>query len=490
MPTNSDFGLLNYSILTIYLVAMFACGIFMAGRQHTSKDYFLAGGKMPWLVVAMSMFASLTSATSYMGYPGAAYRENCSMLMVGIASVLVAPILIYLFYPFYRQLGVTTSFEYIGHRFGTSARLAVSALFVLARVGWLGVVIYSPAFAISVVTGLNVYIAVLLMGALAVSYTAVGGLAAVLWTDLLQFVILTAGAVWVATTLALEVPDGISGILQTAEASGRLFNWNIGDFTSMSATVILIAYFFNHMQDYGADQITVQRMMSIGSAKGMNRAVWFFAVFEVLILGLLLFIGLGLFAYYQRFPDLIPAEISGDKVLPYYIIHALPNGISGLLITALFAAAMSSMDSGINSLATVVVNDFLRPFRKTAKPESYDLLIARAITLVLGALAIAAACFAATIEEVLKAALIFLGLFTGPILAIFLLGMLTRKGSLAAWTVGAVISITATAWLQTTEAHWTCYFPFNFGICFGISLTISQIIPGKMADRDLTIWRT
>jgi len=232
-----EFGTLNYTILFVYLACMFGMGVAFAGKQRTTLEFFLAGRQMPWLVVAMSMFASLTSATSYMGYPGAAYAENCSMVMVGVASLLVAPILTRLFYPLYRQLGVTTSFEYVDRRFGMPARFAVAGLYLLARLGWLGVVIYSPSLAISVVTGLDLYVAIVLMGTLAVAYTALGGLAAVLWTDLLQFAILLGGAVWVVGTLVSAVPDGVSGIMTTAQQNGYILNWDVNPF-AMSASII------------------------------------------------------------------------------------------------------------------------------------------------------------------------------------------------------------------------------------------------------------
>ncbi|MCH2130813.1 MAG: hypothetical protein MK179_16850, partial [Pirellulaceae bacterium] len=141
MTLLASFGVLNYTVLVVYLVAIVTIGIVVAGSQKTTEDYFLAGRRMPWLVVAMSMFASLTSATSYMGVPGASFSENCSLIMIGAASILVAPLLILLFYPFYRRLNITTTYEYIDRRFGQSARFAISGLFVFTRLGWLGVVI-------------------------------------------------------------------------------------------------------------------------------------------------------------------------------------------------------------------------------------------------------------------------------------------------------------------------------------------------------------
>jgi len=149
------FGTLNYIVLFTYLAGMLAVGVFLAGRQKTTEQYFLADRRMPWLVVGMSIFASLTSAVTYMGVPARAYEENIGILFGVLVSPLAAPVLILLFYPFSRRLNVTTSYEYVLHRYGRASRFTVSGLFVLARLGWLGAVIYAPALAISVATGLG-----------------------------------------------------------------------------------------------------------------------------------------------------------------------------------------------------------------------------------------------------------------------------------------------------------------------------------------------
>ena len=168
------------------------------------------------------MFASLTSAASFLGLPGIAYRENISMIVVVLVSPVVVPLLILVFYPFYRQLRVTTAYEYVNQRYGRSARLCVAGLFCLARLGWLGVVIYSPALALSVMTGIGLYPAILLMGTIATAYATMGGLSAVIWTDVLQFSLLAGGAIWVAIALTEGVPGGWSEIMAVAGATNHL----------------------------------------------------------------------------------------------------------------------------------------------------------------------------------------------------------------------------------------------------------------------------
>lgn len=497
MENVAQFGVLNYCVLGAYMAAMFAVGLTLSGKQKTTKDYFLAGQRMPWLIVSMSIFASVTSAISYMGIPGGAYKENIALIVAGLVSVVVAPLLVLLFYPFYRKLNVTTSYQYIDRRFGRAARFATSGLFVCARLGWLGVVIYAPAMALSVVTGVNIWLAIFLMGALAVGYTVLGGLSAVLWTDFLQFIFLVGGAIWVAVTLINNVPDGLTGIMTIASETGRLhvMDWKI-DLLAMTGPIVIISYFFTFMQDYGTDQVTVQRLMAIPDFKGMAKAAILNGFFDLFIICLLVFVGLGMFAYYQHFPELLAEGIGGDKVLPFYMMRTLPAGISGLVITAIFAAAMSSMDSGINSLATVIVNDFVKPLRNKVRSELDDVKLARILTLVLGALGIAIACYAKTLENILQASQTFLGLFAGPILAMFLLGIFTRRGNFWGWLVGTLVALPATMVMQNChkwiegcpKVHWIYYFPFCFGVSLILGYVASLMIPCKKAPAELTLW--
>jgi SSS family solute:Na+ symporter len=474
-----QFGTLNFCILATYLAGMLGIGIFFFRRQQTAEMFFLGGRKLPWLAVAMSMYASLTSAVSFLGIPGLAYNENISLIAVCVLSPLVAPLVLLLFYPIYHRLQVTTSYEYIQKRFGQSARYGVAGLFVLARLGWLGTVVYAPAMALAIVTGIPLWGCICMMGLLATVYTALGGLAAVVWTDALQFIILIGGVIWIAFSLLHGVDGGVETILASAKEAGRLEVWNVNIF-AMSIPIVAVSYFFQLLQDYGTDQVTVQRLMATGSFRKTVKSVAFNACTDFFIIGLLLFIGLGLFAFFQDVA--LPESIRGDKVMPYYIISYLPQGISGLLITAVFAAAMSSMDSGINSIATVLLTDF-----KLKTPKASPVTLARWITLVLGVLATALAFYVSTIGGIIEAFVSFISLFSAPVLALFLLGVLTRRGNFKGWLVGLAVSVPATLWLQkAVEAHWVYYFPFSFLIAFGIALVASQFFKSEPAPPDLT----
>lgn len=491
MSEGTGFSTLNYAILFVYLAGMIALGARFFRRQRTTEDYFLAGRRMPWWVVGMSMYASLTSAVTFLGLPGTAYAENISFLVVSFVSPLVAPVLISLFYPVYQRLRVTTSYEYIGLRYGRKARFMVSGLFILARLGWLGTVIYAPSLALSVVTGIPLWICLLSIGLLATIYTTLGGLEADIWTDAVQFVIMVGGVGWLIWTLVTRVPGGAPEIMRLAAETGRLHILRLDlDLYSMSGIVVALTYFFKLMQDYGTDQTTVQRMMAVPTRRGISRAIIFNAIVDFVVIAALLFVGLGLFAYHQAFPDRLPEGLKRDQLLPYYIVHALPDGVSGLLITALFAAAMSSMDSGISCIATVIVNDFVRPLRKGPPDERRDLRLARTLTFALGVAATAMAFYVARIEHLVKAYTSIVSLFNAPILALFLLGLLTRRARFEPWLAGALAGFGANFFIQNyTKIHWIYYFPLSLTIALTIAYLGSWLLPGGLATAPgLVVW--
>ncbi len=471
------FGITNYLILLIYLSGMAVIGLFFARKQKTTDDYFLAGRSMPWLPVAMSMYASLTSAATYIGLPGIAYKNNITFIVVAVVSPVLTPILIYLFYPVCRRLNVTTSYEYIDHRFGATPRKIVSALFLFARLGWLGTVIYAPALALSIATGIDLSLAIVLMGAFATLYTVLAGLAAVLWTDVIQFIILIGGAIWIAISLLSRIPDGFSEFLQIANAHGHIqINTSIS-LTEMTLIGVFIGFFFQMMQDYGTDQVTVQRLLSAKTHRGMVKAILFNACTDLFIISLLLFIGTGLFVYYHLSPHLLEVNLTKDQMLPFYIINELPNGVSGLLIAAIFAAAMSSIDSGIHSMSTVIVNDFVQSLRGSGASPRNDLKLARILTLMLGLVATCVAFYVSTLEGIIESFATFMSLFSAPVLALFLLGMLTKRGQFFGWCIGTAMAIPATYGIQHyTEVSWVYYFPFSFLVTFVISLLMMKKI--------------
>lgn len=481
------FGTLNTLILLTYLGAMVGIGALFAGRQKTTRDFFLAGQGMPWPLVAISIFASITSAITYMGMPGLVYEENISLLFGILMMPVAAPFISVMFLPVYKKYEVTTSYEYIHRRFGSPARYTASALFLMARLGWLGTVIYAPALALSVVSGIDLTMTILFMGVMGTLYTVLGGLAAVIWTDVVQFLVLFVGAVWVAVSLTQDVPGGAAAIFEVAAASGHLDIIRIvPSLTEMTLFVVMISYFIQFLHDYGVDQVTVQRLMATPTLSGMIRATFVNAFVSVAVVAILAFIGLGLYAYATIGNHPFPEGLARDRIFPYYIVHALPEGVSGLVITGIFAAAMSSVDSGINSLSTIVVKDFIQPLRNRPRTEEADVHTARLLTLAFGGFAVGIAFFASYIGDIIKTSQGFLGLFAGPILALFLLGILTKRGNFEGWLVGAVLALGTVMTLQYhTNVHFVYYFPIGTGVSFAVGWIMSQWIGSNPESMDL-----
>ena len=487
----TSFGALNWTILGAYLAAVMAIGFGLTRRQKTSDDYFLAGRNMPWIIVGMSMFASMTSAISYVGMPGTAVKEDISILIGYYLSPVVAPFVILMFYPLYRRLNVTTSYEYIFRRYGASARYGVSGLFVLARLGWLGAVIYAPALVLSIMTGMSVYLAILILGVIATLYTVAGGLKAVVLTDAIQFVVLVSGAILVAVSLSFKVEGGVSGIFRTAGATGHLVNWHVSFFEAC-ALAFSVSYFFSLMQDYGCDQVAVQRLLASKSYAGMARAAIFNSLVDVFMFSLLAFVGLGLFAYYRQFPA---AGVDGDRLLPHYMIHALPTGISGLAIAGIFVAAIASGGAGIHSMSTVLVNDFIRPLWPREIASASEVRLGRMFTALIGTFGTFVAFYVSSIEQVLKAAGMILGLFNGPILALFVLGVLTTRTNFRGWLFGACAGIAVTLLVMNVpiaghKLHWAYFMPCSVLTSAVVSYGASILLGGKAADVELTVWRS
>ncbi len=469
---------LDMGVMLVYMAAMMLVGLFFARRQRRTETYFLADRAMPWGPVALSLYASLTSATTYLVLPSRAYHQNVAIIVAGVSSLLVAPFLIWMFYPVYRRLRVTTSYEYLGIRFGMGARRSASLLFILARLSWMGLVIYAPSLALAVMTAWPIWLCILLMGTLATLYTAMGGLSAVLWTDVFQFLILVGGAVWVAWLLSTGTPGGPAFIFQHAAAEGRLavFGWR-PRLTSTTWISAGLYFFLQMMQDYGTDQVGVQRLMAIRKDRGVMKALAFNAVTDVAMISLLLYIGLGLLAFFATGPGL-PVIAQSDQILPHFIMQHMPAGVAGLLITAILAAAMSSMDSGIHSLSTVITCDLVRPFRPHWS-EHGALNLARGLTLALGLVATLLAFAVQRFDDILDAFSTFMGLFNAPVLALFLLGMTTRRGLFGAWALTLAPAL-ALVWYLRPHMDWSWRFPLSFALCF---------IPALLLSLVLTHWR-
>jgi SSS family transporter len=432
--------------------------------------------------------ATMMSAVGYLGAPGQAYDGDWRYLQMRLAIIPALLITGFLVLPLFYRLEVYTAYEYLELRFDRRTRLLAAGLFLLLKLFYTGVAIYAPALVVAEMTGWPLLWIVLGVGGLTTLYTTMGGIRAVIWTDALQMVVLTAGiilALWLAVT---RVDGGFSGIISTAMQAGKLrfFDWSLDPTIEFTVWNGLVGGTFYLVSQYAVDQAEIQRFLTTTSVAGCRRAmVW--SLMANAILGVVLFfVGTALWVFYQQHA---PGEpIQADRVFPKFILEEIPSGLRGLLIAGVFAAAMSTVSSILNSLSAVVVRDF-RAFHEDDVHSG--MAWARYATLALGAGATALSLYTAQLGNVLVAAGKIRGFFGGVLVGLFLLGMLSRRatGFGAFWGVlagFAGVSLMA----ALTPISWLWYTAFATVLTYAAGEAFSRMsAPPERAKLEGLVWR-
>jgi SSS family transporter len=398
----------------------------------------------------------------------------------------ITPLVIFCFLPFYRRLNVTTAYEYLERRFNLVVRLLGSALFIIFQFGRIAIVLLLPSLALSVVTGTNVYACILTMGILATVYTVMGGMEAVIWTDVLQVIVLVGGALISLILVAFSIDGGIAGIFTIALEDGKLncADWNL-DFTTLTIWVIILAW-ANHLIPYTSDQTVIQRYLTTKDERASRRAIWTNAILTVPATLLFFAMGTALYVFYKNHPEnLNPSMEKADMIFPWYIMNELPAGLSGLVIAGVFAASMSSLDSSMNSMSTAIVTDFYRRFRK-GLTEAHHLRVARALTALFGVVGTVFAILMAStdIKSLWDQCIFIIGLLGGGLGGLFVLGIFTRRAN----AHGAVVGLLASGVVQYVLKMHSGLHDFMFAMtgmasCVVIGYVASYFFPGD--DRSL-----
>lgn len=441
----ASLGAIDWLAIALYGVVLVAMGIFFSRREKSTNEYFLAGRRIPWWASGISIFATSLSAITFMAIPAKTWDTDWTYFLQNLMIIVVAPVAAMLLVPTFRRLDVTTAYEYLEHRFHASLRLAASALYMLFQVGRVAVVTLLPALALAAVTGLDVTTCIVVMGILCILYTALGGIEAVIWSDVLQAAVLFGGATWAIAIMVFGTEGGVSGLVEEASAAGKLRFVDFSfDLTRASLVVIVLGGIFSNIIPYASDQSVVQRYLAVKDEREAKRAVWAGALLA--LPASLLFFGLGtaLWGFYRSNPELLRPTGQLDQILPLFIVDMLPAGVAGVVLAGLFAAAMSSLDSSMNSVATAFTTDWYRRFRPDAG-DRRRLIVARIATVTIGVVGTGAAIAMASLNDSSLLDLWFevLGLFGSGIAGVFLLGALTRRtGPIAGWA-GLVASAVA-----------------------------------------------
>ena len=479
---NRHLGFLDVLVIALYFLVLSWMGYFFSKRQKNTNDYFKGGGRVPWWAAGLSIFGTALSAITFMAIPAKTFATDWSYFMLNMTIILVAPLIVFLFIPFYRKLNITTAYEYLEIRFNIVVRLIGSLSFILFQVGRMGVVMFLPSIALNVVTGIDIFVCIALMGIVSMIYTMLGGIEAVIWTDVMQVIVLMGGAILSLILIISALDGGFSSIVDVAVNSNKFnvvdLSWSLKQPT---VWVMLLGGIFANITTYGADQTMVQRYLTTKTEKEAKKSVWTNAVLVVPATLIFFFVGTALFAFYNFFPgELNPTFQNNDAIFPWYIASQLPAGISGLLIAGIFAAAMSSLSSSMNSAATAYATDIHFRFKWNKKVS--ELKLARRATLVIGIVGTLFAFFMATMDvkslwdEFQK----ILGLVIGSLGGVFLLGVLTKKVSSTSALIGIAGSIIVQIIVAIYEpVHLIVYSATGVISCFVIGYFSSLLIGMK-----------
>ena len=470
----------DWALIAIYAAATIGLGWYASRRQKNIREYFVGSGNMNPLLIGVSLFATLLSTISYLSMPGEVLGKGpvnmCSLLSLPLSYVVVAYVLL----PVYMRHRVTSAYELLETKLGLAVRLMGAGMFIGLRLVWMSLLIYLAAKAMTVMIGVDdkwIPLIVLFTGCVAVIYTSLGGLKAVIVTDFVQTVLLLGGALLVLATITYNF--GGFGWFPTQWQD----NWDTQPIISFDPktriTVLgsILSGFIWFVCTAGGDQTSVQRFMATQDARAARRAYATQLTTTVIVTLTLTIVGLALLGYFREYADVLPAGMSirenADDLFPRYIAFHLPVGVSGLVVSAMFAAAMSSIDSGVNSITAVVMTDFLDRFGIRPKTEKGHVRAARFLAFSIGAVVVVGSSFMENIPgNITEVTQKTSQLFTTPIFALFLFALFVPFAKTAGVLVGAICGI-ATAVLTAFSGPIVTLLALQFGVdpgIFGVEL--------------------
>lgn len=455
------FSALDYGVLTLYLAASVAFGLRLGRGQKNLDDYFLAGRHLPWWAISLSIVATETSTLTFIGAPAISYQGDLTFLQLAmgyiVGRILVSLVLI----PAYFQGRIQTAYELLQYRFGGHVRHASALLFQVTRALADGVRLFATALVLSVITHLGVSWTVLIIGAVTLLYTLFGGMRAVVWNDVVQLLIYMAGGLIAFAVILHELPGGWPQVVLLAAPlhKFRIFNFSNDLGTAYTFWAGLVGGGFLTFATHGTDQMMVQRYLACGNRHGSSLAVIFSGIFVFFQFGLFLLIGVMLFAFYQKFPLAHPLAQT-DRVFPIFIATHIPSGIAGLILAAIFAAAMSTLSSSLNSLASSSVNDFYRVFMRPQASEQHYLKVSRIATLGWAVVLVLVSLLARNWGSVLEVGLTITSITMGSVLGVFLLGLWMPRVHKSAALVGMLGGLLIM--LGVAQLHWVAWTWYVF----------------------------
>jgi SSS family solute:Na+ symporter len=481
---------LDWIVVGLYVATVVGLGWWANRLQTDTEAYFVGNRGVRWWAAGLSIIATSFSAASVLGMPGYAYADDMWYLQFQIGDILAAGIVAALFIPFFHKIKeLTTAYEYLEVRFDTKTRQLGSALFIFATLLRGGALLYGASLLFSEIVPTNVFPglpgveeAVIIFGVIAITYTVVGGISAVIWTDVIQFGLIVLGVIASIIVVITSTPGGTSATFETAASLDKLQVLHADEpFAFKGIVTAIFGYGLLALSLYGTNQQPVQRYMTVENPREAQKALLLGVGTGAISVALSLLMGVFLFVFYDFNPGLLAEGIGSDQVMPQFIENRLPPVITGGLVAAVFAAAMSSLDSALNSTAAAITVDFYTQFKEDVA-EQQRLFFAKIVVITAGALGIGVGIYASRTGELLIDIILdFLGWVGGGMLGLFVLGMLTRRANGFGAFIGAIVGVAAALILTDNltglsfiaEAVGIVPFPSIWATAVGLVVTLA-----------------
>lgn len=471
---------LDIAALVVYLMGILAMGLYFARRNTSTEEYFLGGRQFAGWVIGLSLVGTSISSITFLAYPADGFKAAWLRYLPNLMLPLAAIVAVSLFIPIFRKQALTTAYEYLELRFGPGVRAYGAAAFVFAQLVRISTILYLLALLIHEVTGLDTTWSVFIAGGFVAIYTIVGGIDAVIWTDVVQTIVLMLGGLAVLLVIVQALPGGMGQILDVANAHNKLSfaDWQNGEtiplswdlsLLSKTGTMMLLLGLINWLTEYGTNQNVVQRYIAARSDREARKAVWVCVLASVPIWAFYMFLGTALYVFYLQFPapevtEMLDGTRKAEQILPWFILREMPVGLTGIVIAAALAAAMSSLDSSINAISTVSINDIYRRFLLPNADDrhylrvAYGIATAASILMILGALYI----LKAETKTLQDYATILVSLFGGGLLGLYGVAFATsRFRGFIPW-IGIAATLTFTGWTIAVSNGWLAVeLPFD-----------------------------
>ena len=473
----------DFIIIVFYILATTLFGAWFVRKSKTLEGFTLADHLIPGWAIGLSLLATYLSSISFLANPGKSYASDWRPFVFSLTLPIAIILAVRFFIPLYRNTVKTTAYEYLEQRFGIWARLYMGAAYILMQIGRYAVVLYLIALALAAFLNINITVLILALGGLTIIYTLLGGFAAVIWTDVVQSVVLLVGGLLCLLLIIMDIPGGWEQLLTTADNHDKFSLGPMdGNMMIQSFWVIFIFGIIENIKNFSVDQNYIQRFLSASSEREAVKSLWLGGLLYIPVSALFFLIGTALFVFYLQVPDPgLPS--TPDQVFPFFIVNKLPVGMVGLVIAAVMAAGMSTLDSSLNSSSTVWTIDFYKRIIKQTADDSEQLRTIRVATAVIGIIGTLASLLMLEVKTVLDIWWKISAVFGGGMLGLFLLGIMSKRVTSQHALFAVILGVIFIAWsmaspmLLPLSSAWR--FPLHTMVT-GLAGTLVIVISGVL----------